>query len=350
MNATMLAYGHATGGNKGAIELLRYFWERVSDMGKNYPFRPTPLDKYEQSRGLDHNPFFTAMGMLSSIMSPYQFNPTNINPLRDLVNELVDFEVLKKKPTIPLFLCATNCLTCKQKTFRGENISLDAVMASACLPNLFQAVEIDGEFYWDGGYTANPPFLFFPYATGCGDVLFILVNPFIAHSVPIKPNELIDRMNIVSFNASLIKDLTFYRFLKEIGIIRGDADVPEALKPFTKLFIHAINSQDKVHRYGFSSKYNTDMDFLEELYKLGYGKANQWMKLNYGKIGVGSTLDLDEVGVSAVSDWEEDLQEAGYTVYRRMGEGEWGVKPSNPESGNKDAANKKRRKVNRDKK
>jgi NTE family protein len=157
MNGTVLAYGLAVGGREGAREALHSFWKRSSDVAMMGPLQPSPIDRMLKDYSLHFSPAFVILDLITRIMSPYEFNPMNFNPLRDLIAQLVDFEVFSSKDCpVKLFLSATNVRTGKIKIFKGEEISVSAVMASACLPFMFQAVEIDGEAYWDGGYMGNP--------------------------------------------------------------------------------------------------------------------------------------------------------------------------------------------------
>jgi NTE family protein len=156
MNAVVLAHGLAEGGRDGAKASLADFWQRISRSALFSPLQPSPIDRLTRNHSLETSPAFVMLDLVTRTLSPYQFNPANYNPLRDILAEAVDFEGLRKSAAVKLFLSATNVCTGKVKIFRNEEVSLDAVMASACLPHLFQAVEVDGERYWDGGYMGNP--------------------------------------------------------------------------------------------------------------------------------------------------------------------------------------------------
>ena len=156
MNATVLAHGFAEGGRDGARTALADFWRRIANAASTSPLQPSLLDRMTQNHGLDFSPAFQTFDLLVRVFSPYQFNPMNFNPLRHIVEQSVDFERLRKTSAIKLFLNATNVRTGKVRLFKNAEITPDAVMASACLPLMFQAVEIEGEAYWDGGYMGNP--------------------------------------------------------------------------------------------------------------------------------------------------------------------------------------------------
>src|SRR3954471_4717854 len=178
MNAVVLSFGLAIGGREGAREMLRLFWERVSQAGCLYsPLRPSPLDRLFDNFNQDANPLFVAFDVVSRTFSPYEWNPFNLNPLRDVLARTIDFERLRAACPVKLFLGATNVRTGKVKIFENSEVSIDAVLASGCLPFLFQAIEIDGEAYWDGGYMGNPAI--FPVIYNCDspDVVVIHLNP-----------------------------------------------------------------------------------------------------------------------------------------------------------------------------
>ena len=156
MNAVVLAYGMAEGGREGARTALTGFWRRISHAASMGPLQPSPLDRVLHNHALDWSPAFLMLDFMSRVLSPYQLNPANYNPLQHVLEQSVDFDRLRERSPLKLFLSATNVRTGKVKIFTNPEITADAVMASACLPFMFQAVEIDGEAYWDGGYMGNP--------------------------------------------------------------------------------------------------------------------------------------------------------------------------------------------------
>src|SRR5688572_28900606 len=167
MNAAVTAYGLGLGGPAKAKELLESFWRKSSEAGKKGPLQPSPIDKLFSIGNMDFSPMYHFFNSLSQVMSPYQLNPSNMNPLRDLIAEVVDFEALRaNKTAAKLFICATNVKNGRIRVFNKDEVTPDAVMASACLPFLFQAVEVDGNYYWDGGYCGNPPIFPLIYEKG----------------------------------------------------------------------------------------------------------------------------------------------------------------------------------------
>ena len=178
MNAAVLAYGLAEGGRRGAQKALANFWRRVSHAAAFSPLQPSPFDRMTGSRSLEHSPAFMVFDMVTRLMSPYQFNPFNVNPLRSVLEQSIDLAALRmSRCPVKVSVCATNVRTGKVKVFSNDELSIDALMASACLPFLFQAVEIDGEAYWDGGYMGNPAIFPLIYSCATPDVLIVHINP-----------------------------------------------------------------------------------------------------------------------------------------------------------------------------
>lgn len=289
VNGAITAYGHAVGGNSRAAELLQIFWKRISKLGDRFPFKPTPIDRLINPRSIDYNPWYQWVVGFKKLFSPYHFNPFNFNPVMDIINELIDFEVLQKNQSIKLFVNATNVMNCSLRIFHGEEITAETLAASSCLPTSFQAVEIDGAYYWDGGYMGNPAFTFLPHLTNCKDILFILLDPIHLDQVPKTPTEIHDRIHNLSFNTSLLKDIRAVLRLKEFASWHG-VDMP------LDYFFHIIEAQDYAIEYGMSSKYNTEWDFMQELYELGYKDTGLWIDQNIEHVGKRSSVDLEKFG------------------------------------------------------
>ena len=289
MNAAVLAYGLVEGGRQGARKALASFWRRVSHAAALSPMQPTILDRLMGNRSLENSMPYLAFDMMTRLMSPYQFNPFNINPLRQVLEESVDFDVFKQtRCQLKLSLCATNVRTGKIKVFSNNEISPDAVMASACLPFLFQAVEIDGEAYWDGGYMGNPAI--FPLIYGCEspDVLIVHINPMKRPDVPTTASEILNRINEISFNSSLMREMRAIDFVTRL--IDGDVGAL-SLK---RLFIHAIPSDEVMVGLSAASKLDADWAFLTDLRDAGRARASQWLDENFERIGKESSVDIHE--------------------------------------------------------
>ncbi len=298
MNAVGLVQGLSEGGREGARTLLRHYWTSVREAAKLSPIRRSPLDKLLGRWSLDLSPSYIASEIFGRMFSPYQFNPMNVNPLRDVVARCFDFEVVNAQDAIRLFLCATNVRTGRPKIFRQPDISVDAVMASACLPKLFKAVEIGGEAYWDGGYMGNPPLFPLIDESEARDVILVQINPFERASIPTTAAEIDDRLNEITFNSSLIKELRSLGFLWEI--IHHEGLDREAYRDSR---LHVIGAESELGSLGASSKLNAEPAFLQHLFDIGYRAASDWIDENGEYVGKRPTWSPQPL-------WEESLQPA----------------------------------------
>ncbi|TAF66171.1 MAG: patatin-like phospholipase family protein [Cytophagales bacterium] len=290
INATLLAAGWQKSGRQGAIRLLNKFWKKVSDTQTYSPMQPSWVDRWLGSGRMDYSPSYYMFDFFSQMFSPYQFNPMDYNPLKDLLKEFVNFEKLRKFKEIKLFVCATNVRTSRAKVFDIGEISADAVMASACLPHLFKAVEIEGEAYWDGGFMGNPPIFPLIDNTETKDIVLVQINPIQIRNIPKTSVEIRDRINEISFNASLMHEMRRINFVQKnlhLGL-----DKHEKLR---SLLIHHISMEEVVENLGVSSKYNTNWEFLKSLKAKGRQTAEIWLKNNYEHIGNQSTCDLENI-------------------------------------------------------
>lgn len=288
VNATILAYGLAAGGRKKAKELLNHFWVTNSKNCQCSPFQPTVFDKLIGSKGsIEFSPCWQMFDILSRMFSPYQWNPNNKNALKEMLEELIDFSVLQKSREIRLFICATNVLTGRLKVFENHEITPDMILASACLPYLTQAPEINGQYYWDGGYMGNPPIFPVIYDTDCRDVLIVQINPINIPEVPRSTNEIFDRINTLSFNSSLMREMRAIYFITSL-IEKGELDSAK----HKHTFIHTIDAEEEMSKLSASSKMNLDMEFLQYLFDIGRAKAGEFLENHYDKIGRQSSTDL----------------------------------------------------------
>ena len=258
MNAVVLASGYAAEGRNGARRALEGFWRRVSDAARLSPFQRTPLDMILGRWTLDNSPVYIAMDLAARIFSPYDLNPLGTNPLKDILNSSVAFERIAKFP-IRLFVTATNVQTGRGRVFRNGDITPDVLLASACLPTMFQAVEIDGEPYWDGGYTGNPTLT--PLVRECTseDTILVQINPVEREGTPRMAREILDRLNEISFNATLLKELRMIAILRQLA----DAGNSEGSQ-WARMRIHRISSPAMTN-LGASSKLNAEWAFLTML-------------------------------------------------------------------------------------
>jgi NTE family protein len=291
MNASAFAYGLAVDGREGARKALEGYWKRVSDAARLGPLQPNVIDRMLGDHKLAWSPIFSVIDFVTRVLSPYQFNPTNYNPLRNVVEQSIDFEVLRR-PDCPvkLFLSATNVRTGKVKIFSGEEISVAAVMASACLPGMFHAVEIDGEAYWDGGYMGNPALFPLIYNCKSTDIVIVHINPLFRNEVPRTAADILNRINEISFNSSLMREMRAVSFVTKL--ITQNRVVDGGLK---RLLIHSVADDDFMSTLAPTSKYNADWDFLIFLRDQGRKCAGDWLARNFAKLGVESSVDIDQV-------------------------------------------------------
>lgn len=287
MNAVVFTDGFVRGRQKGAIAALTNFWRRVSE-GALVPMAMTrALAPLHSGWNMDDTLGFHVMDAVTRLFSPYQLNPLDLHPLRDILLDLVDFEGLRRHPDIKLFVAATNVRTGKLKVFRTPELSVDAMLASACLPAMFRAVEIAGESYWDGGYLANPPISPLIHECVSKDVAIIQINPMNRPEVPTMAREILNRVTEISFNASLIREMNGIATVSRM-IEQGHATLPG----FSSVNFHLIQAEDAMSQLGSSSKFNADWRFLSYLHELGIETAERWLAENFDQIGERSTLDM----------------------------------------------------------
>ncbi len=286
MNAAVMASGFTLGGVKGAKKALEEFWRRVSDASSFSPLQRGPIEMLTGQWTLKHSPMYQAAEMMSRIFSPYELNPANTHPLRDILAETVDFKALKKSP-IRLFITATNVRTGSGHLFRNAEITPEVLLASGCLPNLFQAVEIDGEAYWDGGYAGNPTIT--PLVRECEsrDTILVQINPILRDEVPKSARDIINRLNEVSFNAPLLKEMRMIALLHQVA----DPGRGEGAK-WAQMRMHRI-ATDRVTELDSSSKKITEWRFLCGLRDEGRRTAEKFLATNAKHLGVRSSLDLN---------------------------------------------------------
>ncbi len=291
MNAALLAYGYSVGGHAGARERLHEFWQQVSAAGELCsPARALPWERWFKPLSMDYSPSYHAFQALSRTFSPYQFNPLNFNPLRDVLTSVIDFKALSGcEGGIKLHISATNVRTGKIRVFTDREITVDAVLASACLPFLFQAVEIDGEHYWDGGYMGNPAIFPIIYSSVSKDVVLVHVNPIERPQLPVTASDIFNRINEISFNSSLMREMRAIAFVTRL-IDAGHLDA----NTYSRMRIHAVRNDADMARLGVASKFNPDWDFLTGLRDTGRAEAAQWLESTFDLIGKQSSINVDD--------------------------------------------------------
>jgi NTE family protein len=288
-NAAVLAYGLTLGGREGAKQALRNFWRRVAHAALFSPLQPSWFDRATHNHGLENSPGHLFFDMLTRLLSPYQLNPLNYHPLRKVLEEVVDFERLRQGSAVKLFLSATNVRSGKVRIFSCADVTADAVLASACLPFLYQAVEIDGEHYWDGGYMGNPAIFPLIYHCETPDVVVVHVNPVNRPDVPKSARDIMNRINEISFNSSLLREMRAIAFVSRLIEEKTVCD-----GSFKRMRMHAIAAEDVMQGLGVASKLNADWEFLTHLHEIGRERAARWLEAEFDGVGERSTVDLRE--------------------------------------------------------
>ena len=286
MNAAVLVSGHMKGGADGARTALDAYWARVAEAARFSPLQRSPLDRMLNRWSLDASPVYILMDLMSRLVSPYNLNPLGHNPIRALLEDSIDFAHLQQAD-IKLFITATNVHTGRGRVFRNKEITPEVLLASACLPTLFQAIEIDGEPYRDGGYAGNPTITPLVRESEAHDTIIVQINPLERRETPRTAGEIIDRLNEISFNSPLMKELRMIALLKQAV----DPGAGEACR-WADMRTHIILT-DKLAGLGASSKLNAEGAFLQMLKQEGRKSADDFLRAHGADIGKRSTADLD---------------------------------------------------------
>lgn len=289
MNAAVLVDGYHEGGRARAKAQLHQFWKEISDVAAAFaPFGSQPThEQMAQVPGLGWLTAFNPLDMMSRMFSPYEYNPMNYNPLRDVLEGVLELKHLHNG--IKLYVTATNVETGEARIFKGEEITIDVLLASACLPFVYQAVEIDGVPYWDGGYMGNPAIWPLIYGTKCHDVLLVQINPLKRSGTPKQAIDIINRVNEISFNSSLIAEMRAINFVRKLiktGKLSGNE--------YAEMRMHRVLPPADLQEMNAASKMNASWDFFLLLHGIGRAQMEQWLKQNKKYIGKESSLDIEE--------------------------------------------------------
>ncbi|MGO9673186.1 MAG: patatin-like phospholipase family protein [Methylocella sp.] len=287
MNAVVLAEGYLQGGRAGARKSLAKFWRSISDEGAFTPAQQKFIHLFFQDWPLQANLAYWWTDFLTHYSSPYDFNPLNINPLRDHLVKMIDFEKVRALTELKLFVSATNVQNGQIAVFEGYELTADHVMASACLPFLFQAVEIAGVPYWDGGYMGNPALFPLFYKTGCADILIVQINPIERNELPKTARDIQDRLNEITFNGAVMGEFRAMDFVNRLidkGRLSGDE--------YMRTRVHRIEGGKFLAPFAASTKVRASWPMMEQLHDYGRIAAREWLAANYDKVGVESTLNL----------------------------------------------------------
>ncbi len=286
MNAVVLADGMERGGPEEARAQLARLWQGISGENALMSVAEEFLEILHRTWGLPGFSPYAAIKQFAALASPYNFNPFNYNPLIQLVESLVDFERVQRGTSMKVFISATNVRTGMARVFTGDEIDASAVMASACLPYLFQAVEKDGEAYWDGGYSGNPSLWPFFERPG-SDIVLIQLDPMAEKEAPKTPQAIVDRIRGMTFNNPLIHDLRAMQLTHKLAEIYR---IDPSEKPRSR--IHRIDANATLRADQAENTLDVNLAFFEELRDAGREAALAWLDRTYDDLGVRDTVDL----------------------------------------------------------
>ena len=282
LNAVVAANGLLTKGPDAAREALDGFWRSVSNKAALMPYHPTFLDRMVSGWNQDGTGRQLSLDIATRLVSPYQFNPLGHNPLREILAECVDFDMLRRNRRVKLFIAATDISTGRAKIFRTGQLTPDVLDASTALPSIHHAVEIDGVHYWDGGYSANPPLIPLVEQGGCGDILLVQIEPPNEDGLPVTATEIRTRLARLTFMAPLNRELEALRWAEKIGAQsrNGSDQAPPSVR------LHRIDSGDALSPLGQFSKLNPDWSLLQHMRDIGREQAEAWLSRKAPQVGV----------------------------------------------------------------
>ncbi|CAN5334097.1 patatin-like phospholipase family protein [soil metagenome] len=293
MNAIILAQGLIDGGDEGARKALHDFWHAVSVSGEQFkmatPLMPVDLLFFHYLQAPVASVFLRNM---THLFSPYQFNPLNFHPAGEILNKLIDIEKIKQHSQLKLFICATNVQTGKIRIFHNNELSINVLLASACLPKLFQAVKVENDYYWDGGYLGNPPIFPLIYDTKSPDIVILHVVPIARPTIPKTIDEIDMRLREISFNSSLMREMRAIAFVS--GLIENEWIKPEYEEKLKKINLHCVRADEAMLDFSLESVFDSNWEFLLKLRDLGRNAAEVWLEKNYDSIGKKTSVDFNE--------------------------------------------------------
>lgn len=287
MNTAVAAHGMHENGAIGARAKLAEFWEAVSRAGRGSPIQRSWWAKATGTWSLETSPGYQWMNMAQRMASPYDLNPFDYNPLRDVLAEVVDFDRVRRCKDMGVFISATNVESGRVRVFDRSEITLESTLASACLPYMFKAVEIEGTPFWDGGYMGNPPLFPFFHGSPANDIVIVQINPIHRAGTPERAADIQNRINEITFNSALTHELRAIDFVRRL-LDAGQLDA----KTYKRMNVHVIELCPQMARLDASSKLNTEWAFLEHLFEMGRNVADEWLSENFKNIGVRSSIDI----------------------------------------------------------
>lgn len=293
INAALVATGVANEGRDTARTNLDQFWHSVGALSAS-----------------QNNPFFAPIhglwiSYLSQLFSPYEFNPLNHNPIKSILEKYIDFEFLRNTKKVKIYVSATNLETNRIKVFDNADLCIEALLASTCLPTLHQAVEWKGKYFWDGGFMGNPMLEPLIYNCESNDLLIVQVNPIERVGIPKTARDILDRINEVTFNSSLMREIRSIVNIQKLS--HGNWCDKE--NPYAKLRLHSVQDEEFMTGLGVSSKFDITLDFLKSLKEKGRVAADRWLNQNFNRIGIETTMDLSkwhiETPTTSCLEWGE---------------------------------------------
>lgn len=292
MNAAALVSGFAQEGAQGARKALDSFWITVSEYAGFSPMRRTWADQLMGVWNLDSSPGYQWSNWVGQFVSPYQSNPMNIHPLRDILQQQLNIDAIRKCESVRVFIAATNVRTGRARIFDQKDLTIDALLASACLPHMYQAVEIDGDAYWDGGYMGNPSIWPLIYKAQTADVVLVQITPIERDDVPHSVADISSRLDEIAFNSSLMHEMRAIAFVQRL-LEQGALTEPYASR-YKNMRMHMIGDPDGLKALGASSKLNAERGFIQHLKEMGKVSADRWLSNHFDDLGKKSTLNITE--------------------------------------------------------
>jgi NTE family protein len=299
INAVMLADGLARGGPQEARKRLADVWRAVSRNGDLTDLQRTVADKLLSFVPYEGTPVQAWFDAFTSLLTPYDFNPLNINPLKEIIERFVDFDALRASGGLKLFISATNVFTGRLRIFPREKVTAEVIMASACLPMVFQAVEIDGIPYWDGGYMGNPAIFPFFSTTDTDDVVIVAINPVERDMTPHTQGDIMNRINEITFNSSLIDEYRAIEFVTRL-IDQGRLPRGRGAGEYRRINVHRIALDSAFKELTADTKLDSDFAFFELLRNGGQRAGQDFLSKHFDDLGVRSTVDL---AAEAQAEW-----------------------------------------------
>jgi NTE family protein len=276
INAAVLASAHAQGGAPYARARLAAFWQTLAQIARLNPLRPSALETLAFGRDLELAATSIMRDMLSRVVSPYQFNPLDVNPLRQVLSDFVDIDAIRNPGAIRLLIAATNAETGAARLFANEDLTLDVLLASACLPQVSQAVKLDDGYYWDGGFTSNPPLLPLIERTAARDVVLVRLNPESERGLPVTAPKIQSRLNRIVFDAPLKRELDelerLIRVTAESGMHRSALG-----RRLGAMRLHTIGEDELMNDVGAASQGHPDARLIERLHREGRASCDRWL-------------------------------------------------------------------------